>query len=83
MAPCSEDPRPASFDEFFSDYFGQVLFVPAFACAGEASATTKPDVRESPREWVVVAEIPGVRKEDIVLEIRDGVVRLTLPKKPA
>jgi hypothetical protein len=26
MAHCPEDPRPAIFDEFFNDYFGQVLF---------------------------------------------------------
>jgi HSP20 family molecular chaperone IbpA len=63
--------RRAAFDDFFSDYFGKVLFMPAFACPADTELKIKIDVSEADRDFTVLAEIPGVRKEDIAVEI-DG-----------
>lgn len=63
--------HPAAFDEFFNDYFGKVLFVPPYACPGETALTIRIDVKETDQGFTVLAEIPGVCKEDIAVDI-DG-----------
>lgn len=68
--------RPATFDEFFNDYFGSALFVPPYAYAGETELTMKLDVNEADKSFTVLAEIPGVRKEDIAVEIDGDTVSL-------
>lgn len=68
--------HPAAFDEFFNDYFGKALFVPPYAYPGETEVTIKIDVSETERDFIVLAEIPGVRKEDIAVDIDGNTVAL-------
>jgi HSP20 family protein len=67
--------RPAAFDEFFNDYFGQVLFVPPFAM-DEESHDMKIDVREGEKDFTVLAEIPGARRQDIAVQVEGTTVSL-------
>ena len=78
--------RPATFDEFFNDYFGKVLFVPPFACPAEPELTITVDVQESDDAFTVLAQMPGVQAEvkaekAVSAELRAGVLRVRLPKK--
>ena len=68
--------RRAAFDDFFNDYFGKVLFMPPFAYPGDLELTIKIDVKEAERDFTVLAEIPGVNKEDIAVEIDGNTVWL-------
>lgn len=56
-------------DSIFNDFFNDT----ALGFAGHA---IKADVKENDREYIVEAEIPGVNKEDIKLDLRDD--RLTI-----
>lgn len=52
------------FDEFEKRFFGRQL--PAF----------RTDVRETEKEYILDAELPGFKKEDIKAEISDGILTL-------
>ena len=56
------------FDDFFNDSFFPVAFT--------RSAGIKADVRETDKEYIVEAEIPGVKKEDIKLDLRDDTLTI-------
>lgn len=56
------------FDEFFND-----AFLPTFMGSGHPIKT---DIRETEKEYIVDAEIPGVRKEDIKLDLRDDTLTI-------
>ncbi len=58
------------FDDFFSDS----LFPAAFS----STAGIRADIRETEKEYVIDAEIPGVKKEDIKLDLRDDVLRISV-----
>lgn len=58
------------FDEFFNDS----LF-PAISSVG---ASMRADIRETEKEYIIDAEIPGVRKEDIKLDLRDDVLTISV-----
>lgn len=61
------------FDNFFSD-----AFTPAFFTAG---SSIRADIRETDKEYVIEADMPGVRKEDIKLDLRDGVLTIGVEHK--
>lgn len=61
------------FDEFFRD--------PFFSKFSSLTSPIRADVRENDREYIVEAEIPGVRKEDISIEISDDVLTLGVDTK--
>lgn len=54
------------FDDFFSLPFSTGLIA--------APHPIKADIRETDKEYIIEADLPGVRKEDIRLELRDGVL---------
>ena len=56
------------FDNFFNDSFAPALFT--------AGNTIKADIRETEKEFIIEADMPGVKKEDIRLELKDGVLTL-------
>lgn len=58
------------FDDFFSD-----SFFPAFITSGNQ---IKADIRETEKEYVIDAEIPGVKKEDIKLDLRDDTLTIAV-----
>jgi HSP20 family protein len=61
------------FEEFFKEPFFQNSFV-----AGNA---IKADIRENDKEYIVDAEIPGVNKEDIKLELRNDTLTISVEHK--
>lgn len=59
-------------DRFFDDFFRD----PFFARFSSMVSPIRADVKENDHEYIVEAEIPGVRKEDISIEISDDVLTL-------
>lgn len=63
--------RPSGFEEFYNmldDFFNDSRF-PRWRWAGD---TFKIDVQENEKEYVIEAELPGARKEDISVEYNEG-----------
>jgi len=58
----------------FDDFFNDSLF-PAFFHEGHP---IKADIRETDKEYIVDAEIPGVKKEDIKLDLRDDTLTIAV-----
>lgn len=58
------------FEEFFTD-----TAFPTFFTEGPG---IRADIRESEKEYVIEAEIPGVKKEDIKLDLRDEVLTIAV-----
>lgn len=58
------------FDELFND-FGKGFFVRPLALPAETELKMKIDVKEDDKGYTVQADIPGVKKEDIQVDI-DG-----------
>ena len=61
------------FDSFFEEGL-----MPAFFTAGNGMKT---DVRETEKEYVVEAELPGVKKEDIRLDLRDELLTVSVERR--
>jgi len=59
-------------DRFFNEFFRD----PFFTRFAPFASPIRADVRETDREYIVEAEIPGVRKEDITIEVSDDVLTL-------
>jgi HSP20 family protein len=64
------------FDRFFADAFGRVPRRTADASAALDWAPPA-DVSETVGEYLIKAEIPEVRKEDLSLTVQDGVLTLS------
>lgn len=58
------------FDDFFSD-----SFMPAFF---NSANPIKADIRETEKEYIIDAELPGIKKEDIKLELRDDTLTISV-----
>ena len=58
------------FDDFFNDTF--------FPAALSFNHPIKTDIRETEKEYIVDAELPGVKKEDIKLDLRDDVLTISV-----
>ena len=78
--------KPSRFDDLFRTF----LWQPVRIFDENADLTIKTDVTEDDKAYTVKADIPGVKKEDIAVEINaneaqatyeDGVLHLTLPKE--
>ena len=54
------------FDNFFNDSFTTGFF--------QTQHPIRADIRETEKEYVIEADMPGVKKEDIKLELRDGML---------
>jgi HSP20 family protein len=63
------------FDEFFND-FGRGFFVRPFSYPAETELKMKVDVKEDDKSYTVQADIPGVKKEDIQVDIDGDTVSL-------
>lgn len=63
------------FEEFFND-FGKGFFVRPIAFPAETELSMKIDVSEDDKSFTVKADIPGVKKEDIQVDIDGGQVSL-------
>lgn len=61
------------FDEFFRD--------PFFARVSSWTSPIRADVKETDNEYIVEAEMPGVRKEDIIIDLNNDVLTLGVDVK--
>ncbi|NLM74767.1 MAG: Hsp20/alpha crystallin family protein [Clostridiaceae bacterium] len=64
-------------DRFFEDFFRDPFF-------SRWSAMTSPirtDVRETEKEYIIEAEMPGVKKEDIIIDLKDNELTLGVDVK--
>lgn len=68
------------FDDFFKD-FGKGFFVRPFPVPAEADLAIKLDVKEADKAFTVTAEIPGVKKEDIAVEVDGDTVSIRAEAK--
>ncbi|SDO43842.1 HSP20 family protein [Rhodoferax sp. OV413] len=64
------------FDEFFRDMAPGFFIHPLHGAAQPAPAQIKVDVQEDAEAYKVVAELPGVRKEDIQVSVDGSTVTL-------
>ena len=64
--------NPFDFVSIFDDFFND-SFTPAFFTSVHP---IKADIRETEKEYVIEADMPGVKKEDIKLDLRDGVLTI-------
>lgn len=69
----TEDFPLLNFEREIDDLFASIL-TPRFALRG--SAYPRVDVAEHESESIVVAELPGVRKEDLKVSIHDGTITI-------
>ena len=68
------------FEELFSD-FNKGFFVRPFALPPETDVSIRIDVKEDEKSFSVKADIPGVKKDDIQVDIDDDVVTLRAEAK--
>ena len=68
--------RYEPFEDFFKGFF-----VRPFSLPTEANIDIKIDVKEGEKEFMVEAEIPGVKKEDIFIDVDGDTVSLRAEMK--
>ena len=61
------------FEDLFKD-FGKGFFIRPFPVPADVDLTMKVDVKEAEKEFTVLAEIPGVKKEDIAVDVEGDTV---------
>ncbi|HYL25637.1 MAG TPA: Hsp20/alpha crystallin family protein [Burkholderiales bacterium] len=68
------------FEDLFND-FGKGFFVRPFAFPQETELSIKVDVKEDDKGYTIKADIPGVKKEDIQIDVDDDQVTLRAETK--
>jgi HSP20 family protein len=68
------------FDELFNE-FGKGFFVKPYAFPAGTELSIKVDVKEDDQSYTVRADVPGVKKEDIQVDIDGNVVCLRAESK--
>lgn len=68
------------FEDLFND-FGKGFFVRPFAFPQETELGIKIDVKEDDKSYIVKADIPGVKKEDIQIDVEDDEITLRAESK--
>jgi HSP20 family protein len=87
LAPRFSDPFSAlraEVDSLFDTFMGGLpAFSGMFGASGGRGFTLTPhvDVRETDKEIVVEAELPGIEEKDISLDLKDGVLTIRGEKK--
>lgn len=66
------------FDSMWKDFYNFARMPSQFSFLDNE---IKVDIKENEKEYVVEAEIPGVEKDDITLELRDDILTLSVEKK--
>jgi HSP20 family protein len=67
--------RFTPFDELFND-FTSGFFVRPLAAPADANLSMKLDVKENDGAYTIRADIPGVKKEDIQVDVKDDLVSI-------
>lgn len=68
------------FDELFNE-FGKGFFVKPYAFPAGTELSIKVDVKEDDKSYTVRADVPGVKKEDIQVDVDGNVVSLRAESK--
>lgn len=66
--------RSGDFMDLFEDFFQDPFMTTPFGGMHPIRA----DIRETEKEYLIDAEIPGVKKEDIKLDLRDDVLTISV-----
>jgi HSP20 family protein len=61
-------------DKFFEDFFNDSFFSPW------GSSPVRADIRETENEWLIDAELPGVDKKDIQIDLNDGYLTISVER---
>ncbi|MEC9367069.1 MAG: Hsp20/alpha crystallin family protein [Pseudomonadota bacterium] len=69
------------FDSFIGGGFPTLRNVPAISAAENGTITPHIDVRESDKQIVVEAELPGIDEKDVSVSLQDGVLTIKGEKK--
>lgn len=67
---------PWGIRSIFEDFFDDVFF-PGFFPAGNP---IRADIRETDKEYIIEAEVPGARKEDIRIDLKDDVLTISVQR---
>jgi HSP20 family protein len=59
----------------FNDFFSDSFLPTAFFSLGQS---IRADIKENEKEYIVEAEVPGVHKEDIKVDLRDDVLTVSV-----
>ena len=68
----SKSNDPWGFRTFIEDFFNDSLLPSVFS----DSYPIRADIRETDKQFVIEAELPGTKKEDIKLDLRDSVLTI-------
>jgi len=60
------------FEDFFDDSFFKETFLP--------TNEIRADIRENDKEYLMEMEIPGIKKEDIKIDLRDDVLTVSVDR---
>lgn len=77
----SNKPVGRGFGDFYGmldDFFSDEFFLPQRSLARD---TFKLDVQDKEKEYLIEAELPGVKKEEISLEIHDGQLNIGIQRE--
>ena len=61
-------------DKFFDDFFNDTFFT------FRGNIPVRADVRETENEWLIDAELPGVDKKDIQVDLTDGYLTISVER---
>jgi len=60
------------FDSFFQDAFAPVLY--------SFGSTMKVDIKERDKDYLIEADLPGVNKDEINIELRDDILTIAVQR---
>ena len=64
-----ENSKGLSINDMFNDFFNDDMLADFKSCG-----SFKTDIKETPEEYIVHAELPGVNKEDINIDYRKTII---------
>lgn len=68
------------FDSIFNDFFSGFGHLPASTTNSDSLAGMRVDVHDAEKQYEINAELPGVKKKDISIELDDGVLTVSATK---
>ena len=76
-------------DNLFDDWFDDDFYMPAFPdmnwmdkklYGSKAAHEMKTDVKETDKAYAVAVDLPGVKKDDVTVELKDGYLTISAAK---
>lgn len=78
----SQVPQPYTVNNMLNDFFGDSWFPSnMLSYMSSLESSFKMDLEEDDKEYTVKAEMPGVKKADISLDLKDGVLTISAESK--